>query len=326
MRWMTSAPLSSPMALECLLHQTTSSDQVRATSVQTPHFSVHHPALIARNWYLMVSKDGPNCLVISPQVRGPCLLCVQPFSLTRGATMSRWWWGAQEEQRSPRQLPRYIRLQCPFIAVWKYSNNFFAFYQVVVCDWIVGCSFCRWFSTHCSLTTTWRKLWRIPESTTSWVQTPHWESPDLTRWVRWLNSHTLQCIKRSVTMSMLSLQKVMAGLALKNHETEFLTATGAVVQAVVRWGDRLHAESDPRKGGYAAGYWDQPQNPAPTNWGKPQTSAPTDRLADWTSDSDESHLYNRGVTIPVSQYSFHGKNEYMKQISLWSFKNLLYCM
>uniref|UniRef100_A0A8C8J1J0 Uncharacterized protein n=1 Tax=Oncorhynchus tshawytscha TaxID=74940 RepID=A0A8C8J1J0_ONCTS len=49
-------------------------------------------------------------------------------------------------------------------------------------------------------------------------------------------------------------ERVMAGLALKNHETEFLTATCAVVQAVVRQGDRLHAESDPRKWGYAAGY------------------------------------------------------------------------
>ncbi|XP_020313700.1 glutathione hydrolase 1 proenzyme [Oncorhynchus kisutch] len=49
-------------------------------------------------------------------------------------------------------------------------------------------------------------------------------------------------------------EMVMAGLALKNHETEFLTATGAVVQAVVRQGDRLHAESDPRKWSYAAGY------------------------------------------------------------------------
>uniref|UniRef100_A0A4W5N8D8 Gamma-glutamyltransferase n=1 Tax=Hucho hucho TaxID=62062 RepID=A0A4W5N8D8_9TELE len=49
-------------------------------------------------------------------------------------------------------------------------------------------------------------------------------------------------------------ERVMAGLALKNHETEFLTATGAVVQAVVRQRDRLHAESDPRKWDYAAGY------------------------------------------------------------------------
>uniref|UniRef100_A0A6Q2X781 Glutathione hydrolase n=1 Tax=Esox lucius TaxID=8010 RepID=A0A6Q2X781_ESOLU len=49
-------------------------------------------------------------------------------------------------------------------------------------------------------------------------------------------------------------ERVMAGLALKNHETEFLKATGAVVQAVMRKGGRLYAESDPRKWGYAAGY------------------------------------------------------------------------
>ncbi|CAL8321631.1 unnamed protein product [Lota lota] len=48
--------------------------------------------------------------------------------------------------------------------------------------------------------------------------------------------------------------KVLAGLALKNHETEILKSTGAVVQAVVRHGNSLHAQSDPRKGGYAAGY------------------------------------------------------------------------
>ncbi|KAG7272424.1 hypothetical protein CRUP_013178 [Coryphaenoides rupestris] len=48
--------------------------------------------------------------------------------------------------------------------------------------------------------------------------------------------------------------KVLEGLARKHHETEFLKSTGAVVQAVVRHGDRLHAQSDPRKGGYAAGY------------------------------------------------------------------------
>ncbi|XP_035523293.1 glutathione hydrolase 1 proenzyme [Morone saxatilis] len=47
---------------------------------------------------------------------------------------------------------------------------------------------------------------------------------------------------------------VLAGLALKNHETEFLKSTGAVVQAVVRHDDGLHAQSDPRKWAYAAGY------------------------------------------------------------------------
>ncbi|XP_059214224.1 glutathione hydrolase 1 proenzyme [Centropristis striata] len=47
---------------------------------------------------------------------------------------------------------------------------------------------------------------------------------------------------------------VLDGLAEKNHETEFLKSTGAVVQAVVRYDDGLHAQSDPRKWAYAAGY------------------------------------------------------------------------
>lgn len=50
------------------------------------------------------------------------------------------------------------------------------------------------------------------------------------------------------------LQNVLEGLALKNHETEFLKSTGAVVQAVIRHDDGLHAQSDPRKWAYAAGY------------------------------------------------------------------------
>ncbi|KAM6901059.1 glutathione hydrolase 1 proenzyme isoform 1-T3 [Lycodopsis pacificus] len=49
-------------------------------------------------------------------------------------------------------------------------------------------------------------------------------------------------------------KSVLDGLALKNHETEFLKSTGAVVQAVVRYEDGLHAKSDPRKWAYAAGY------------------------------------------------------------------------
>ncbi|XP_070780814.1 glutathione hydrolase 1 proenzyme [Enoplosus armatus] len=49
-------------------------------------------------------------------------------------------------------------------------------------------------------------------------------------------------------------KNVLAGLALKNHETKFLKSTGAVVQAVVRHDDGLHAQSDPRKWAYAAGY------------------------------------------------------------------------
>ncbi|XP_068562247.1 glutathione hydrolase 1 proenzyme [Cebidichthys violaceus] len=49
-------------------------------------------------------------------------------------------------------------------------------------------------------------------------------------------------------------KSILDGLALKNHETEFLKSTGAVVQAVVRYEDGLHAQSDPRKWAYAAGY------------------------------------------------------------------------
>ncbi|KAM3874481.1 glutathione hydrolase 1 proenzyme [Diretmus argenteus] len=49
-------------------------------------------------------------------------------------------------------------------------------------------------------------------------------------------------------------ESVLDGLALKNHETKMLKASGAVVQAVVRHGDWLYAQSDPRKFAYAAGY------------------------------------------------------------------------
>lgn len=49
-------------------------------------------------------------------------------------------------------------------------------------------------------------------------------------------------------------KSIMDGLALKNHETEYLKSTSAVVQAVVRYDDGLHAKSDPRKWAYAAGY------------------------------------------------------------------------
>ncbi|KAG8010679.1 Glutathione hydrolase 1 proenzyme [Nibea albiflora] len=47
---------------------------------------------------------------------------------------------------------------------------------------------------------------------------------------------------------------ILDGLASKNHTTEFLKSSGAVVQAVVRHDDGLNAQSDPRKWAYAAGY------------------------------------------------------------------------
>ncbi|KAG7281784.1 hypothetical protein CRUP_037065 [Coryphaenoides rupestris] len=49
-------------------------------------------------------------------------------------------------------------------------------------------------------------------------------------------------------------KSVLEGLTQKNHVTELLPVPDSVVQAVVRQGDRLCAESDPRKGGYPAGY------------------------------------------------------------------------
>lgn len=49
-------------------------------------------------------------------------------------------------------------------------------------------------------------------------------------------------------------QSVLEGLVQKNHVTQLLRTPDSVVQAVVRQGERLCAESDPRKGGYPAGY------------------------------------------------------------------------
>uniref|UniRef100_A0A8C4GRG1 Gamma-glutamyltranspeptidase 1 n=1 Tax=Dicentrarchus labrax TaxID=13489 RepID=A0A8C4GRG1_DICLA len=49
-------------------------------------------------------------------------------------------------------------------------------------------------------------------------------------------------------------KSVLDGLVLKNHVTQLLRTPDSVVQAVVRQGERLCAESDPRKGGYPAGY------------------------------------------------------------------------
>uniref|UniRef100_A0A3B3VMP1 Glutathione hydrolase n=1 Tax=Poecilia latipinna TaxID=48699 RepID=A0A3B3VMP1_9TELE len=49
-------------------------------------------------------------------------------------------------------------------------------------------------------------------------------------------------------------KSVLEGLEQKNHVTQTLRTPDSVVQAVVRQGERLCAESDPRKGGYPAGY------------------------------------------------------------------------
>nr|XP_040051381.1 gamma-glutamyltransferase 1a [Gasterosteus aculeatus aculeatus] len=49
-------------------------------------------------------------------------------------------------------------------------------------------------------------------------------------------------------------KSVLEGLVQKNHVTQLLPTPDSVVQAVVRQGERLCAESDPRKGGYPAGY------------------------------------------------------------------------
>lgn len=50
------------------------------------------------------------------------------------------------------------------------------------------------------------------------------------------------------------MQGIIEGLARKNHLTKYLDSMGAVVQAVVRYDKGLHAQSDPRKSGYASGY------------------------------------------------------------------------
>ncbi|KAI4897914.1 hypothetical protein NFI96_023117 [Prochilodus magdalenae] len=49
-------------------------------------------------------------------------------------------------------------------------------------------------------------------------------------------------------------ESVLDGLAQKNHVTELLKSSSAVVQAIRRQGENLVAQSDPRKGGYGAGY------------------------------------------------------------------------
>lgn len=68
-------------------------------------------------------------------------------------------------------------------------------------------------------------------------------------------SITFTCTLLScVCVLMKPWQSVLEGLVQKNHVTQLLRTPDSVVQAVVRQGERLCAESDPRKGGYPAGY------------------------------------------------------------------------
>lgn len=143
-----------------------------------------------------------------------------------------------------------------------------------------------------SSTTICVKLCRTPGSTISWVQTQLWQSPALTRWVSelfwcpgseqqhnllltliiskensgsWWGRSFMLYAKTCQEQPHLAwslhvftcwcLQDILDGLSQKNHLTEYLTSTGAVVQAVVRYDKGLHAQSDPRKWAYAAGYW-----------------------------------------------------------------------
>lgn len=69
-------------------------------------------------------------------------------------------------------------------------------------------------------------------------------------------SYTFTCTRllSCVCVLMKPRQSVLEGLVQKNHVTQLLRTPDSVVQAVVRQGERLCAESDPRKGGYPAGY------------------------------------------------------------------------
>ncbi|XP_019717848.1 gamma-glutamyltransferase 1a [Hippocampus comes] len=49
-------------------------------------------------------------------------------------------------------------------------------------------------------------------------------------------------------------KRILEGLIWKNHVTELQSDPDSVVQVVMRQGEHLCAESDPRKGGYPAGY------------------------------------------------------------------------
>uniref|UniRef100_H3D1N8 Glutathione hydrolase n=1 Tax=Tetraodon nigroviridis TaxID=99883 RepID=H3D1N8_TETNG len=76
---------------------------------------------------------------------------------------------------------------------------------------------------------------------------------DLKRAIREPRFHNQ--LKPNITMVEKDFEKsIMDGLVQKNHVTQQLHVPDTVVQAVVRQGERLCAESDPRKGGYPAGY------------------------------------------------------------------------
>lgn len=82
----------------------------------------------------------------------------------------------------------------------------------------------------------------------------HWtDNPSPHVYMARLVSHVF--VLRVCLHSCFGFQDVLDGLARKNHETKLLTSTGAVVQAVLCHDDKVYAQSDPRKGGYAAGYW-----------------------------------------------------------------------
>lgn len=57
-----------------------------------------------------------------------------------------------------------------------------------------------------------------------------------------------------IIYSIFELQSVKDGLEQKNHVIKWFKGIPSVVQAVVRQDDQICAESDPRKGGYPAGY------------------------------------------------------------------------
>lgn len=91
-------------------------------------------------------------------------------------------------------------------------------------------------------------------------------------------------------------QSVLEGLVQKNHVTQLLRTPASVVQAVVRQGERLCAESDPRKGGYPAGYWAWPE--VLLCCSQSGESSPR-RGSDWTTTAQASQLKTRGDKPPL---------------------------